>query len=52
MLGKIGEILNKIGKPGIFEEVYFFPVSVPVMIITKKEEFYIIVSRIDQGMKF
>ena len=26
---KIGEILNKIGKPGNFEEVHFFPVSPP-----------------------
>ena len=28
-LWKIGETLNKIGKPGNFEEVNFFPVSAP-----------------------
>ena len=26
---KIGEILDEIGKPRNFEEVYFFPVSAP-----------------------
>ena len=26
---KIGETLDKIGKPGNFEEVHFFPVSAP-----------------------
>ena len=30
---KIGEILDKIGKPGNFEVVHFFPVSVPVISI-------------------
>ena len=29
---KIGEMLDKIGKPGNFEEVHFFPVSAPEII--------------------
>ena len=33
-MGKIGKILYKIGKPGNFEEVYFFPVSAPVKHLT------------------
>ena len=30
-IAKIGETFNKIGKPGNFEEVHFFPVSAPVL---------------------
>ena len=28
-MSKIGETLDKIGKPGNFEDVHFFPVSAP-----------------------